>query len=718
MRFKNSTLWKYLLSYLAVLVLSFLGFYLILNIQLKNEYIHTYNEEVEQKLSNYSVIVTQHFSDITRIDEIINNNPILISARYVDDNYQRYLAVNELKNLSNANALVSSIIYIDVKNDDILASNHACYYADDYFYIKTTDGDILIPQELITSTTYDNTIYPITTHNSTMYVFLCPRNSMNYRTIYILNGISLRTLSSLYVSQEISAVGFVCQDTLVYFTDTQVLPMFDFKSQEIPHNSFISLDDKNDLYLLETSNPKMNITVCINKAFLNDYITTIFAKTHLITSLLFLLGIVLVFFALKATYFPLSKLMKGIARDNAYEISDIDALGRAFDDSANAKMLLESKLAHYQRMIKKAVVQGSSLPNFAAELDDCINILFQEDFRGSFLITIITFEDGLDPMQIDLSSFADKEITLARLDCNENRATLLVCFTSDTEDATTDALKLFGRIQDTNPCRIAYSDISTNPTDIAYLYFLAQLAQKYAGPKSLCSYASIRSFVDNQAAASYPYQIIDALALHLRHFDFENAHTTVDEIVRFVDTANSPTIFTRCILVDALMCLNTEMNACSVKFENYKDLFQKTLHLCRYAPYETNKDTIQKNMHQIILVFSDEASNVGINMQQILRFVEANCLRSNFSLTLLAEHFHVSSVYLSTLFTQKLQVTFSDYVWKCRSDAAKVLLETTDKPIDQICASVGYDIPSSFRRKFKQEVGMSPSEYRKQYHSQ
>lgn len=70
---------------------------------------------------------------------------------------------------------------------------------------------------------------------------------------------------------------------------------------------------------------------------------------------------------------------------------------------------------------------------------------------------------------------------------------------------------------------------------------------------------------------------------------------------------------------------------------------------------------------------------------------------------------------MSTFFTKEMKATLTDYVWELRLQRAKYLLETTDEPIDRIAAMIGYDIPSSFRRKFKQEMGLSPSEYRKQY---
>jgi AraC-like DNA-binding protein len=58
-------------------------------------------------------------------------------------------------------------------------------------------------------------------------------------------------------------------------------------------------------------------------------------------------------------------------------------------------------------------------------------------------------------------------------------------------------------------------------------------------------------------------------------------------------------------------------------------------------------------------------------------------------------------------------VNFSSYVWRLRYEKSRLLLATTNYSIEKIGALVGYDNASSFRRKFKDECGVSPSQYRK-----
>ena len=67
---------------------------------------------------------------------------------------------------------------------------------------------------------------------------------------------------------------------------------------------------------------------------------------------------------------------------------------------------------------------------------------------------------------------------------------------------------------------------------------------------------------------------------------------------------------------------------------------------------------------------------------------------------------------MSHLFKKELNVNFSDYLWSMRQKKAQALLRATDLSIEDISIAVGYVNTSSFRRKFKQETGLTPSQYR------
>ena len=71
-----------------------------------------------------------------------------------------------------------------------------------------------------------------------------------------------------------------------------------------------------------------------------------------------------------------------------------------------------------------------------------------------------------------------------------------------------------------------------------------------------------------------------------------------------------------------------------------------------------------------------------------------------------------SSVYLGLLFRKEMQLSFLEYVTKCRIDKAKYYLVHTNQKIYEISEDVGYMTSQYFSRIFKQQTGMTPAEYR------
>ncbi|MEM6461776.1 MAG: helix-turn-helix domain-containing protein [Pseudomonadota bacterium] len=70
---------------------------------------------------------------------------------------------------------------------------------------------------------------------------------------------------------------------------------------------------------------------------------------------------------------------------------------------------------------------------------------------------------------------------------------------------------------------------------------------------------------------------------------------------------------------------------------------------------------------------------------------------------------------LKRRFTQATGHTIIGYAQNLRMEAAKQALETSQKPIEQISADVGYENVAFFRRLFKRSTGLTPREYRKLY---
>ena len=84
------------------------------------------------------------------------------------------------------------------------------------------------------------------------------------------------------------------------------------------------------------------------------------------------------------------------------------------------------------------------------------------------------------------------------------------------------------------------------------------------------------------------------------------------------------------------------------------------------------------------------------------------------SLKVLAHEFGFSSNYLSVLLKKELGLPFQDYLIQERMKKAKILLLTTDLKIYEIAEQVGFEDMNYFSSRFKQIVGKTPRQFKKE----
>ncbi|GGP62160.1 helix-turn-helix domain-containing protein [Streptomyces sp. L500] len=80
----------------------------------------------------------------------------------------------------------------------------------------------------------------------------------------------------------------------------------------------------------------------------------------------------------------------------------------------------------------------------------------------------------------------------------------------------------------------------------------------------------------------------------------------------------------------------------------------------------------------------------------------------------LARIAHVSEAHFSRTFRATFGETPHRYLQRRRVERAMFLLRETGRAVTDICFEVGFGSPGTFSRTFRDIVGMSPRDYRKQ----
>lgn len=96
---------------------------------------------------------------------------------------------------------------------------------------------------------------------------------------------------------------------------------------------------------------------------------------------------------------------------------------------------------------------------------------------------------------------------------------------------------------------------------------------------------------------------------------------------------------------------------------------------------------------------------------EILEYIDQHIFDSELSLNYVADRYHKSVAYISTLFKNKRNVNYTDYVNRTRINRAVELMTNAHMDIDSVYRQVGYISISTFRRNFIKYMKHNPGEF-------
>ncbi len=110
-----------------------------------------------------------------------------------------------------------------------------------------------------------------------------------------------------------------------------------------------------------------------------------------------------------------------------------------------------------------------------------------------------------------------------------------------------------------------------------------------------------------------------------------------------------------------------------------------------------------------------ELSNAIPGDSHALKAIVNYCARNfkkELSLSLLESELHISRYYISHLFSDKLKMSFNDYINSLRVSSACTYLKSDERSVTEISSLVGFGTLRTFNRAFSKQMGQTPSEYR------
>ena len=163
-----------------------------------------------------------------------------------------------------------------------------------------------------------------------------------------------------------------------------------------------------------------------------------------------------------------------------------------------------------------------------------------------------------------------------------------------------------------------------------------------------------------------------------------------------------------------------EKDAGSQKGENLSEIIQEEKDTLGISPADVllqsyTRIILARTLPLLHLVEKGKGSE-GNLMDQVVNYV-ASHYQEEMTLTSIAHDLYISPFALSRIFSKHFQMNFNRYINLTRLEYARQMLEYTDKSVTEICMDTGFGSQRTFNRVFKEELHMSPGEYRKKNHS-
>lgn len=700
-KLKNKTFLRYLLSYLIILSITFSGFYFAVQTEIKQEYLARLNMQNRKSLESLYDLIDSQLKSISQITLSLHQNSTLLLSRYENGNYSNYLTVGELKKYSTGNSLIYDTFYLDKNTETILTTKRHARIREERLEVYADGRYTGIALDELNQISHGRLI-ALNSSVPSDILFVPGQESTSALYLYDLNRHELQRLLETGLSDGIFSISIMDLDGRSLMTVNST----DMNTGTEESTLSYTISPYTNCFQIYAVSSKPALFGMVNDAFRN---------TYWLMALLGIIGLFIIFLSMRITYMPLRSLVRNLTDSQNGKGDYYKQIKNAFEDTRQEKKILEEKINDYRIMMQRSIFDNVIADNNESpEILEKIDALFRAEHTPALFIAII------NSRRKELSSIIIEGLAQSlptgsfslQLEREEDRFLLLINY-AGTEASKEAVLTMYlEECAQQFCCSIALSNPGSTPMEIPSLYENAQLAALQNKKSGISNYSGEK---DEITKKHYPYHDLEILTGQLNDLSFMAANQTLEELLFLIGEQKNAGFYTKCLLIDILTIIISAMNQNNIRFEKYREIYLQTLFFCRSCDYSDKKDVIDKNLLQLMKIFEEETASITLHMPAVKKFVDDNYSDSSFSVTLLADHFHVSSAYMSYLFKNFTGENLSDYVWRLRLEKACELLTATKKSIDEISAAVGYENSSSFRRKFKQESGLTPSEYRRGY---
>ena len=262
-KIKSHTYTKYLLSYMIIIAVLFVGFIFVIRYQLTDRFFSQRSEQLQFQMSNTSEWLNDNFDHLIILHHSIREELALLPRLYKEKKVFNYYTHRELMKYDSSATMISSIVYKPEHSTDIISTKHVIKYENDTFLIGNNTN-----LSSLRYTAFDPAPYIISNSNSGQFILLDDEASRNLlyfpdtRSLsgavcfYILNTDEITQRLENIISDDFLAVALIDSNGKIAAAVNEELLL--------PYQDSFMLTE--GIHALDSSN-----SICVQTGIYNDF---------------------------------------------------------------------------------------------------------------------------------------------------------------------------------------------------------------------------------------------------------------------------------------------------------------------------------------------------------------------------------------------------------------------------------------------------------------
>lgn len=724
---------RFLGSYLLILIIPIVIFVFVLG----NLFLARMERQAEHDnllLTNtIGATITNAMESMRNIAHQISNSPALTTYHLTDSPLNASEGISQLANYTYGQHLIDDIALVCDKSPYVYTSRYAPKRTDflsgitsgsltgDMLYERFfTDAGALIPVNRNVDGIWTRQLMAILQEESS--------SSANRRAVLIFLS-QARLDSILAVSDATVALYDSRNNPVADHGSGIVLPADAVASLVAAHpNGGIVPSDDEGIFVTAFRSRQLGVSLVMTKprdATMGD-VEAIKNRAFLILAAVFAAGLILIAYDMKTLYMPIYRLKQfaesamgaGGRGNDEYEVLD-RALNHFMIENHSMSARLETSRDLMRDKYVLSLLQGSSSRQGQleqAERDS--GIRFPYDSFCAMLILPAAATGRIGLILKGFESITEGPVILAGAPVNEGETMgLILNFDGSYECSLREYIRhLADSVAEQLGCRVTagVGGICLRRTDIGRSHIEARTALDYRliyGVGRVIFLSEIEQADESKAAA--PYELMKRLEVALLDGNVEAASALTDQAIASLKQGGVSLGSARCFAYDMI---NTILRVIRISGTAVaSDVLRKSV-LADFETIDELAAAIKGTTDRLCGVIQANKARYSEGLLgNIRRYVDDNYLDYSFTVKRLAAEFGMSESNISHYYKNATGHNISDYINDLRIGKAKELLTGTDLSVREIVDRIGYSDVSSFTRKFRLTIGVSPGSYRNTY---